>query len=209
MSPVKISVSTLFFWLLASLVQAADFIPSAIKDDSAEQAKEAERAFDDQRYADAYEIYQEVLAPRGDKYAQYMIGYMYLNGLGKDADPVRAAAWLKLAAERNDQAFVQLSDKVWQNLDSAAQNKAEENHANLQALYGDCKVMRTMLKEEKDLLTPVTGTRLTSNVALPVTRRTGAGGYLKPEDRSFLRELQKERKQYLKEHCKSRDARNR
>ena len=36
-------------------------------------------------------IYREELAPLGDKYAQYMIGYMHEHGKGVDKDPAVAS----------------------------------------------------------------------------------------------------------------------
>ena len=45
----------------------------------------------------AYFIYVNELAAAGDKYAQYMAGYMHLHGHGVEHDDVKASAWFRLA----------------------------------------------------------------------------------------------------------------
>ena len=58
-------------------------------------------------------IYRNDLAPIGDKYAQYMLGYMSLSGLGVEQDPVLASAWYRLAAERGEpEEFVVIRDEL-------------------------------------------------------------------------------------------------
>ncbi len=201
---MKIKVGTCI--ALAALLgtgtaSAIEFVPSVIADDGPEQAQAAEQAFAAEDYSSAYQIYLEKLAPRGDKYAQYMIGYMHLNGLGQEPDKVRGTAWLMLAAERNQEQFVEIRDAALQQLNADQRTEAQEEYDNLSVTYGDCKVTRTMLQEERDLLAPVTGTRLTTNVALPVTRRLKSGAILRAEDRALIREVRKKRKAFLREHC--------
>ena len=58
-------------------------------------AKKAEAAFEAGDYKDAFWYYSTELAPIGDKYAQYMVGYMTARGLGTQADPIRSAAMLR------------------------------------------------------------------------------------------------------------------
>ena len=49
---------------------------------------EAEAAYDAERYDEALQIYRDQLAGEGDKYAQYMIGWMLANGQGVETDLV-------------------------------------------------------------------------------------------------------------------------
>jgi hypothetical protein len=63
-------------------------------------------------YERALLIYEKELAPIGDKYAQYMVGYMHLNALGVNQDKETALAWYRLAAERGDQLLVQTRDEL-------------------------------------------------------------------------------------------------
>ena len=46
----------------------------------------------------AHFIYVNELAAKGDKYSQYMAGYMCMHGKGVKRDKVRASAWYRLAA---------------------------------------------------------------------------------------------------------------
>jgi TPR repeat protein len=52
------------------------------------QAK-AEELFEREDYRRAHIIYLKDLAPIGDKYAQYMLGFMTASGLGVEQDAVR------------------------------------------------------------------------------------------------------------------------
>ena len=61
-------------------------------------------------YSRALLIYEKELAPIGDKYAQYMVGYMHLNGQGTAQSLPDALAWYRLAAERKEPAIVQARD---------------------------------------------------------------------------------------------------
>ena len=70
------------------------------------------------RFSEAFKIYRDDLASSGDRFDQYMIGFMHLNSLGTAPDPSKAAAWLKLAAEREDEDLVELRDRIWTQLNN-------------------------------------------------------------------------------------------
>lgn len=55
--------------------------------------RKADVAFNAGDYKSAFWYYRKELAPIGDKYAQYMVGYMTQNGLGTDPEDVTAATW--------------------------------------------------------------------------------------------------------------------
>ena len=63
-------------------------------------------------YERALFIDERELPPRGDKYAQYMVGYMHLNAHGLPQDKVRALAWYRLAAERGNEVLVRARDEL-------------------------------------------------------------------------------------------------
>ena len=44
----------------------------------------------------AFFIYENELAPIGDKYAQYMVGFMHLNAQAVPQNKARALAWYRL-----------------------------------------------------------------------------------------------------------------
>ncbi len=52
--------------------------------------RKVDQLFERGDYERAYFIYRNELAPAGDKYAQYMVGFMHLTGMGIDEDPVAA-----------------------------------------------------------------------------------------------------------------------
>ena len=59
-----------------------------------------EKMYEAGEYNRALLIYEKDLAPLGDKYAQYMVGYMHLNAKGIPQDKVTALAWYRSAASR-------------------------------------------------------------------------------------------------------------
>ena len=65
----------------------------------------AEQLFEERNYDRAFFIYRNELAPIGDKYSQYMVGFMYLTGKGVEPSRVMATAWYRLAAERGTKEF--------------------------------------------------------------------------------------------------------
>ncbi|MCH8277932.1 MAG: SEL1-like repeat protein, partial [Proteobacteria bacterium] len=59
-----------------------------------------DRLFGAGNFERAFFLYRYDLAPLGDKYAQYMVGFLYLSGMGVEKDSTIASAWYRLAAER-------------------------------------------------------------------------------------------------------------
>ena len=91
--------------------------PGADADRETVHAQElVEQLYDSKQYKRALTIYETELAPIGDKYAQYMVGYMHLAGQGVEADRAIALAWYRIAAERNESAIVQARDKLFESL---------------------------------------------------------------------------------------------
>ena len=65
-----------------------------------------EELYVSEAYERAYFIYRNELAPKGDKYAQYMIGYMHFAGTGVPEDPAKALAWYRFAAGIEDGSII-------------------------------------------------------------------------------------------------------
>lgn len=91
-------------------------------------------------YRRAHFIYKSELASIGDKYAQYMAGYMYLTGTGVPADAARAAAWYQLAAERGKPEYVAVRDELLASLGAEERDLALEYHDELKREYSDVAV---------------------------------------------------------------------
>ena len=128
------------------------------------QAK-AEELFERGDYRRAHVIYRNDLAPIGDKYAQYMLGFMSLTGLGVEQDPVLASAWYRLAAERGEpEEFVAIRDELLEQLDAVDTARSEEIYLGLRRDYSDIAISMREARAAFEDLTQVstTGSRLGS-----------------------------------------------
>lgn len=134
------------------------------------QAK-AEELFDREQYRRAHVIYLNDLAPIGDKYAQYMLGFMSLGGLGVEQDPVLASAWYRLAAERGEpEEFVEIRDELMEQLDAVDTTRSNETYLALRRTYSDIAIsMREAREAFRDLSTVTTGSRIGNNPSSAVT----------------------------------------
>ena len=129
------------------------------------QAK-AESLYERGSYKRAHFIYSNELARKGDKYAQYMTGYMYLMGHGVVEDPVIASAWYRIAAERQAPEFIAVRDQVLQTLDDEKRVRSDELYVHLRREYSDLAIVMEMLvKDLENLSRARTGSRLSSNAS--------------------------------------------
>ena len=113
------------------------------------QQEAAEAAFTEGDHEKALGLFKDVLTPAGDKYAQYMVGHMTLNGLGTEADAVLATAWFAVAAERGEDAYVSVYDEVRAQLDADARRLSGELASDLLRTYGDCAIVSKALDERQ------------------------------------------------------------
>ena len=98
-------------------------------------------------YKRAHFIYSNELARLGDKYAQYMTGYMYLMGQGVVEDPVRASAWYRIAAERRIPEFMAVRDQVLRALDDGQRAQSDKLYVELRREYSDLVIVMGLLAE--------------------------------------------------------------
>ena len=111
--------------------------------------QKVDQLFDRGAYERAIVIYRDELAPLGDKYAQYMVGYMYLTGKGVDEDPAVALAWYRLSAERGHESFVAVYDQLSGALNPEQRQRAGDAYAQLAESLGDAAIVRRLV--EKDI----------------------------------------------------------
>ena len=131
--------------------------------------EKAEGLYRDGHWKRAYFIYVNELAAIGDKYAQYMAGYMWLNGKGVPRDAVKASAWYRLAAERGSPEFVEVRDQLLESMSEADREASDDAFVALRHKYSDLVIALGQLRNERELLNArPTGSRLTGNSA-PVT----------------------------------------
>jgi hypothetical protein len=123
----------------------------------------------------AFFIFQNELAPIGDKYAQYMVGYMLLNGLGVPKDPATASAWYRLAAERGTPEFVAVSDSLLRQLGDRELQKSNAEYYRLRAEYSDVAVLLTSIRRNLKELGGKTGSLIGAGSSPMTVIGTGAG----------------------------------
>ena len=162
--------------------------------------RKVEALFDEGDFERAFFIYRNELAPLGDKYAQYMVGYMYYTGTGVEEDYVAASAWYQLAAERGTPEFIAVRDQLTKNLTSEQVYRSDLLYNELRREYCDIAVLLSSIKRDLQALNSKTGSRLTG-LASPISVIDGRGGGIRSgaEYYAELRERIEKRLHLLKE----------
>jgi hypothetical protein len=126
---------------------------------------QAEEVYNRTDYERAFFIYRKELAPIGDKYGQYMVGFMYLTGKGVEEDRIAASAWYRLAAERGTKEFVQVRDQVLRSLDEAERAESDRQFIELRKQYSDLVLLARAIREDYEELGDRTGSRLSAGAS--------------------------------------------
>jgi hypothetical protein len=131
--------------------------------------------FDAGDFERAFFIYRNELAPFGDKYAQYMVGYMYLTGMGVAEDSILASAWYRLAAERHTPEFVAVRDQLLRNMSDDEMRRSDSEYMQLRVEYCDLAVLLSSVKRNLSEVEAKTGSRIQgeSNALTVVDPRSG------------------------------------
>lgn len=127
-----------------------------------------DKLFESGSYERAFFLYRNDLAPRGDKYAQYMVGFMHLSGMGVREDPTIASAWYRLAAERGTPEFVAVRDRLLQDMDGEQRRRSDAYYFELRRKYCDLAVLLSSIKNDIRELGLKTGSRI-SGTTSPLT----------------------------------------
>ena len=130
---------------------------------------QAEEIFERTEYDRAYFIYRNELAPIGDKYAQYMVGFMHLTGKGVEEDRAVASAWYRLAAERETKEFIGARDALLNILDDEQRARSDQLFLQIRKDYSDLTLMVQAARKELDMLRERTGSRAASSDTMPLT----------------------------------------
>ena len=136
---------------------------------------EADELYERADYERAFSIYHDELAPLGDKYGQYMVGFMYLAGNGVPEDRVAASAWYRLATERGTREFVRTRDRLVKALALDAEQKSESDRMfiELRKEYGDLALMMEAACVDQKRLQERTGSRLSASSSPLLILRPG------------------------------------
>ncbi len=161
-----------------------------------EMQERVDELFDTGNYDRALFIYENELAPRGDKYAQYMVGYMHLNGLGVLQDQARALAWYRLSAERGNEMLVSVRNELASALSPEEIGRSNAILRELLQEIGDTTLIMKLIQRDLATLKGRTGTRITtSNVSTPLTIIRPSG---MPEDPNFYSNVRRRLEARLK-----------
>lgn len=144
-----------------SSVLSADF-PDARTE--ATQIK-VDKLFDSGQFERSFFIYRNELAPLGDKYAQYMVGFMYSTGMGTEKDVVKASAWYRLASERDTPEFVAVKERLLRSMSEEQLDRSDILYYQLRLKYSDLVVLLESIKRDINELESRTGSRLRSETS--------------------------------------------
>ena len=129
--------------------------------------KKADRLFEEGSFRKAHFVYWTDLAPYGDKYSQYMVGFHLLHGLGVTRDRVEALAWFRLAAERGNPMLIEARDLLRAQLERTELERADDFFAELQEEYGDRALLQRLVRQDLKRLRSMAGTRIVGGISGP------------------------------------------
>lgn len=129
--------------------QSGPWFPGQTPDKRLMKAQQkSDELFETHHYERAMMIYRNDLAPVGDKYAQYMVGYMHLAGKGVPEDQVLASAWYRLAAERGHKTFARARDVLLQALNDEQRSRSDQIYAGLRDELGDIAIIAQLISAD-------------------------------------------------------------
>ena len=111
-------------------------------------------------YRRALLIYEQELAPIGDKYAQYMVGFMHLNAQGTAQDRVEALAWYRLAAERGTTQMAQVRDQLITSMSDTDIRISDARYVELWKEMSDRVLIVELIQRDLDILREQTGSHI-------------------------------------------------
>lgn len=159
----------------ASALQAGESFPGRAPDNALIKTQQkVDKLFEKGDYKRAMLIYREDLAPVGDKFAQYMVGYMHYSGRGVGEDPVAASAWYRLAAERGVDDYVRVRDALMSLLNDDQRARSDAIYAELRAEMGDVVLITRLINDDLSTL---------------AVRRGGGLRFLDDSDRLSARQI--------------------
>ena len=103
-------------------------------------------------YGQALELYQNELAPLGDKYSQYMVGYMYLAGKGVQEDAILASAWVRLAAQRETEQYARIRDSLLALFNDDQRSRSDQLYIGLRREMGDLTLVGQLVESDLQVL---------------------------------------------------------
>jgi hypothetical protein len=155
-----LAISACLFAPLAAAQTASSFPEMPVDSKTLRVQNQAEEVYERTDYKRAFFIYRNELVPIGDKYGQYMVGFMYLTGKGVEEDRIAASAWYRLAAERGTRQFVGVRDQVMAKLDATELAESDRQFIELRKQYGDLALLTRAIREDYEELRTRTGSKV-------------------------------------------------
>lgn len=147
------TVMAAIFIIATTAAVAGDDFPGSKPDGRILKTQEkVDKLFKNGDYDRAYFIYRNDLAPLGDKYAQYMVGYMKLTGKGVEQDYVAGSAWYRLAAERGEENFTRARDDLLERFNAELQAQSDEKYKELRLEYSDAMIVAELIEDDLEVL---------------------------------------------------------
>lgn len=119
----------------------------------------AAAAWEKSKYAFARDMYR-TSASWAYKPAQYSLGVMYFNGDGVAANRALGMAWLALAAERGDPAYVSYKDNAYTQMTEAEFSRANVLWREMKRTYGDAVALKRARNRWLQVRRAATGSHL-------------------------------------------------
>ena len=152
-------------------------------------------------------IYEKELAPIGDKYAQYMVGYMHLNGQSVPQDKSKALAWYRIAAQRGEPVLLRARDRLIASTTQAEIAASNRIFLDLWNSIGDTRIIMRLIRRDMETLKARTGTRIPgTSVSGPATIYRPSGELLPPNYYRDVRVRLEARLTYLETRVEISDA---
>ena len=149
---IQLAIAVMFMVTSVAAMAADDFPGSKPDRRILKTQQKVDELFDKGDYERAYFIYREELVPLGDKYAQYMVGYMNIVGKGATRDYIAGSAWYRLAAERGHEKFSQARDEVWERFDDEQRIQSDKKYAEIRLVYSDAMIIANYIEKDLELI---------------------------------------------------------
>ncbi|NOR37775.1 MAG: hypothetical protein GQ577_13600, partial [Woeseiaceae bacterium] len=145
--------------------------------------QQAEEVYERTDYKRAFFIYRNELVPIGDKFGQYMVGFMYLTGKGVEEDQIKASAWYRVAAERGTKEYVHVATQVLATLDAEQRVESDRLFVELRKEYGDLVLLTKAIRKDMALLRDRTGSRISATTSpMTIIEPSSPGGTRSGDD---------------------------
>ena len=199
-----LAVAACLFASLAVAQSTSSFPNMPVDSKTLRVQSQAEEVYERTDYERAFFIYRNELVPIGDKYGQYMVGFMYLTGKGVAEDRVAASAWYRLAAERDIKEFNQARDRVMASLSDAERVESDRIFIELRQEYADIALLTQAVRKDYEKLQSPTGSRLgpgTGPMTVIDMTRPGGGTQTGADYYGRIERRMKARLDYIAKHA--------